>query len=284
MKTKIISLFTALIFFSTLTEAQVGQKIGSDIKDFFHVGGNVLTSPLHFDSKDWINFSAVTSVIGGSFFLDNTARSIALRNHNNTNDNIFSFDKNYIMISLGAATAGIYGYGLFSDNDKIRNLGVQLGESVIYAGAINLAAKSLFGRSRPFTERGHTDFHPFSISDDKVSFPSGHTTVAFAFSTVMAHAVDNIFWKAGWYGFAGMVAVSRIYHDKHWVSDVIFGGAIGYFVGRLVVNHPLNNPGEKQASAGIGHLVKKINKPFYSVGLNFRQSQPVYTFYFGYQF
>ncbi len=276
MKLKIISVFAALIFFSTLIEAQIGKKIESDVKDFFHVGGDVLTSPLHFDSKDWINFSASTAVIGGSFFLDNTVRSAALRNHNNTNDKIFDFDNNYVTIFYGLATAGIYGYGLFAGNDKVRNVAVQLGESVIYAGVFNLVAKSLFGRSRPYTERGHTDFHPLSVSDDKVSFPSGHTTVAFAFSTVMAHAVDNIFWKTGWYGFAGMVAASRIYHDKHWVSDVLFGGAIGYFVGRFVVNHQSNNKNEKMS--------EKNNKPYYSVGINYLQNQPVYTLNLGYQF
>ncbi|MGA7836698.1 MAG: hypothetical protein WB996_01925, partial [Ignavibacteriaceae bacterium] len=66
-------------------------------------------------------------------------------------------------------------------------------------------------------------------------------------------------------------------HDRHWVSDVIMGGAIGYFIGRLVVNHLTNNTGQKELS-------EKKNKPVYSVGFNFRENQPVYTLNFGYQF
>ncbi|NOX66590.1 MAG: phosphatase PAP2 family protein, partial [Chlorobi bacterium] len=47
-------------------------------------------------------------------------------------------------------------------------------------------------------------------------------------------------------GSAGVVGAARIYHDKHWVSDVFLGGAIGYFVGRFVVN--LNNVEDSEFS------------------------------------
>jgi membrane-associated phospholipid phosphatase len=58
----------------------------------------------------------------------------------------------------------------------------------------------------------------------------------FAVSTVMANYLDNTLWKVFWYGSAGLVGAARIYNNKHWVSDVFLGAAIGYFVGRFTVN------------------------------------------------
>ena len=66
--------------------------------------------------------------------------------------------------------------------------------------------------------------------------------VAFAVSTVMADYSDNLFWKSFWYGGAGLVALSRVYHNQHWVSDVFLGGAIGFFVGNFI-----NDYGEKHS-------------------------------------
>lgn len=277
MKTKILSLVATLFLSSSISTAQVFEKIGNDFGDFLKVGGDVFTAPLHFDSDDWKNIAVTTTVFGSGFFFDNTARKFSQRDHTNFKDNLFDIDQYYKTQTAIIVTAGIYGFGLFTNNDKIRNIGLQLGEAVIYSGLITVTVKSLIGRSRPFAQRGHADFHPLNVSDDKVSFPSGHATVAFAFSTVMAHQVDNIFWKAGWFGAAGLVSYARLYHDKHWVSDAIMGSAIGYFVGRFVVNHQTNNSNDVPLS-------EKTNKPFYSTGINFIQNQPVYTLNLGYRF
>lgn len=262
---------------SSVSNAQVFKKIGNDFNDFLKVGGDFFTAPLHFDSGDWGNFAATTAVVGTGFFLDNTVRKFSQQDHTNFKDKLFDIDQYYMTTYAAVATAGIYGVGLISGNDKIRNVAVQLGESVIYAGVITVTLKSLIGRSRPYAQMGHSDFHPFSVKDARVSFPSGHATLAFAFSTVMAHQVDNIFWKTGWFGAAGLVASARVYHDKHWFSDVLMGAAIGYFAGRFVVNHQPDNKGNEEA-------VEKSNKPFYSLGLNFRENQPVYTLNLGYSF
>jgi len=68
------------------------------------------------------------------------------------------------------------------------------------------------------------------------SFPSGHTTGAFAFASVMAMSIDNVYWKTGWYGSAALVGMARIYHNVHWISDTFFAAAISYSVASYVVN------------------------------------------------
>jgi PAP2 superfamily len=277
MKTRILSFVTGLILFTNFSNAQILDKIGNDFNDFLKVGGDYFTAPLHFDSSDWRNLSVSAAMVGGGFFLDNTVRKYSQQNHTNFKNDLFNIDQYYNTKYVVIATAGIYGFGLFADNDKVRNIGVQLGESVIYAGAVGVTIKSLLGRSRPYTNRGHANFQPFTINNDNLSFPSGHVTLSFAFSTVMAHQVDNIFWKAGWFSAAGLVSYARLYHDQHWASDVLMGAAIGYFTGRFVVNNSLNDPDNKELS-------EKTDKPFYSVGVNFLENQPVYTFNIGYEF
>ncbi len=277
MKTKILSFAMWLILFTTFSNAQMLNKIGNDFNDFLKVGGDYFTAPLNFESSDWKNLGITTAMVAGGFFLDNTARSYSQRDHASFKNDLFDIDQYYTTKYVVVATAGIYGFGLLANNDKIRNIGVQLGESVIYAGAVTITLKSLIGRSRPYNNRGHASFKPFNLNNDNFSFPSGHATLAFAFSTVMAHQIDNIFWKTGWFTAAGLVCYARLYHDQHWASDVLMGGAIGYFTGRFVINHSLNNSEEKEAS-------KNMNKPFYSVGINFRENQPVYTLSLAYQF
>jgi membrane-associated phospholipid phosphatase len=277
MKTKMLSFALGLLLFTNFLSAQVFDKIGNDFNDFLKTGGDYFTAPLHFESNDWRNAGIAAAIVGSGFLLDNTARSYSQQNHSNFKDDLFDIDQYYTTKYVVIATAGIYGFGLFANNDGVRNLGVQLGESVIYAGAVTVTLKSLIGRSRPYKNQGHTDFKPFTINNDNLSFPSGHATLAFAFSTVMAHQIDNIFWRVGWFGAATLVSYARLYHNEHWASDVLMGGAIGYFTGRFVVNHSTNNQEDKGS-------VEKEDKPFYSVGINFRDNQPVYTFNVGYQF
>ena len=276
MKIKILSIVTWLILITNFSNAQVFNKIGNDFNDFLKVGGDYFTVPLHFESCDWRNLGISAAIAGGGFFLDNTARSNSQKDHAGFKNNLFNIDQYYTTKYALIATAGIYGFGLFADHDKARSIGIQLGESMFYAGVVTVTLKSIIGRSRPYNNQGHTDFKPFNLNNDNLSFPSGHATLAFAFSTVMAHQVDNIFWKAGWFSAAGLVCYARMYHDQHWLSDVLMGGAIGYFTGRFVVNHPVNNKDET--------AIEKSSKPSYSFGIKLRENQPVYTFNIEYDF
>lgn len=68
---------------------------------------------------------------------------------------------------------------------------------------------------------------------DQYALPSGHTAAAFATASVLAHHVG---WKAAVpaYGFGTYVAVSRMSANKHHLSDVLLGAAVGIAAGRTV--------------------------------------------------
>ncbi len=69
---------------------------------------------------------------------------------------------------------------------------------------------------------------------DNKSFPSGHTSNAFTWATVIDHHYGK---KLGlpMYAFATLVTGSRIHRGSHFLSDVVAGAAVGFIAGRSVV-------------------------------------------------
>ena len=120
-----------------------------------------------------------------------------------------------------------------------------------HVGVASLAAvattgvlKGMVGRGRPYHLgeedvfdpgqglRGNTHFN---------SFPSGHTTLAFALATSLSGEVTERWPRlAGLsrvvgYSAAALTGFSRVYKDKHWGTDVVAGALIGHWVAERVL-------------------------------------------------
>ncbi len=230
--------FISLILsFNSITNAQIVDKVESDVVHFFNTGGDLAVNFSKFDKSTQINLLGSAALIGVSYALDYNSNSLALRNRSKFNDAFFSVDKVYGSGYTLIGIAGLYGYGVLFNNDPVRKLGLETIEAVGYAGIITSILKSVVGRSRPYTGEGKFHFRPFNVHAAYTSFPSGHSTVAFAVSSVLANNTDNTYLKILYYSASTLVAMSRIYHNAHWLSDVVTGGAIGYFVGNFVSSH-----------------------------------------------
>ena len=64
--------------------------------------------------------------------------------------------------------------------------------------------------------------------------PSGHTSSAFGFAASLADDVHPLWAKIGLYTLATGTAWSRVYDNKHWTSDVVFGALVGITSAKLV--------------------------------------------------
>jgi len=126
--------------------------------------------------------------------------------------------------------------GLLFQKYAVRNIGVLILETYIYSGLITLIFKSFFGRWRPFTLHGDFSFYGLTVGpNEQLSFSSGHASVSFALSCVLASTTDNIYLKVFYYSLAVITGLSRIYHDQHWLSDVIMGSFIGILISTMLI-------------------------------------------------
>lgn len=247
MRKKVFILLFLLIFFSLASlDAQtkdtgIFKTIWSDVKISVNDGICTYTSPVRFNSTDWIKAGATIFTTAAFMSLDKDIRKEFLKNHNDTKDKIADAGNVYgNLITPVVVGGGIYSYGLFFKDDYSRETGRMLIEAVIFSGIITDVTKVIAGRSRPYTERGPYFYNMFTFNEGSLSFPSGHTTVAFAMSSVLANRIKNIYASIGLYTFSSVTALSRIYSDKHWASDVVLASAIGYFVGDYISSDKKN--------------------------------------------
>jgi hypothetical protein len=106
-------------------------------------------------------------------------------------------------------------------------------KSSLLGGGATMVLKSIAGRDRPLNSIDDPySFHLFRTSD--ASFPSGHSTVAFAIATSFARETPDKWTDLGFFTLATLTAYSRMHDDKHWASDVVFGAGIGILSARFV--------------------------------------------------
>ena len=124
-------------------------------------------------------------------------------------------------IVTASVTGGAFVASRLSKDEHLRAFGYTMGQAFLTNGILTEGLKFATHRMRP---NG-------SSSD---SFPSGHTSGAFAAATVVTHYYGKK-WGIPLYAFAGLVGVSRIEHGSHWPSDVIAGAALGYISGKAAI-------------------------------------------------
>jgi membrane-associated phospholipid phosphatase len=123
--------------------------------------------------------------------------------------------------TIAPVTAGLFAAGRASTDSRFRAASYDVAQATIVTGLYTGLLKAAVGRTRP-------------DGSDTKSFPSGHTSNAFAWAAVASHHYGP---KVGIpaYALAGFIGASRIERDKHHLSDVVAGATIGFIVGRTVV-------------------------------------------------
>jgi len=117
---------------------------------------------------------------------------------------------------------GSYGTGLIAKNRELTHFGSDLIRAQVLNVVVTQGVKFSVQRERPEGSTSHS-----------YSFPSGHTSSAFATATVVWRHYG---WKAGVPAslVGAWVGASRVQLGKHYLSDVVFGAAVGAVSGRSV--------------------------------------------------
>ena len=159
-----------------------------------------------------------------------------------------------VITSPGAFVIGpvLYVYGRLADHPGVEDLGWHGTEAALVGSGVTGLLKGLLGRARPFVS-ADTNPRDFKLlkgfsSSSRQSFPSGHTTTAFAVASSVTSEVQRMWPRYTWYvgpvlyGGATMVGLSRMFHNQHWASDVALGAGVGTFAGLKVVRYSHAHP------------------------------------------
>ncbi|HEY8734688.1 MAG TPA: phosphatase PAP2 family protein [Puia sp.] len=216
------------------------------------------TSPFRATGSDWLKiggFAAATTAV--ALFADKPINRLAvdIRNKSSTAVSVSSYVTNFGGLYEGYTLAAFAAYGYIFKKEKTKTTTFLATQAYITGSIIELSMKFLTGRQRPFyydpaTGKNNNTWHgPFyQFQKDKngnkpdnssySSFPSGHTTVAFAAATVFAMEYKDTKWAPVLaYSVSSLIGLSRIMQNAHWTSDVMVGAALGYLCGRQVVNN-----------------------------------------------
>jgi hypothetical protein len=122
-----------------------------------------------------------------------------------------------------AMAVGTYAFGRWRNKPKVAHLGMDLVQAQVLTEMLVEPLKFSTQRLRP-------------DGSNSLSFPSGHAAITFAAATVIER---HLGWRKAilGYGIASYVAASRLHDNRHWLSDVVFGAAVGSVAGRTVVHH-----------------------------------------------
>lgn len=202
----------------------------------------IWTSPFHMRKRDvkwWL-------LVGGA-----TAALIAT---DTRTSNVFENGRTQVrwgnrISNVGAVytvipvTAGFYGFGVLTDDPKARETGVLGTEALLDALIVAQVLKVAARRNRPDAVSDKGEFFAGGTA-----FPSGHAIESWALASVIAHEYDRTKWVPVLaYGLAGVVTAARFTAQKHYASDLFFGAAAGWFIGRYVYkthqDHALHHHG-----------------------------------------
>lgn len=193
---------------------------------------HVVTAPLRWQQPQWQDFGlAALAVAGTAVVIDRPLRD-EMRRHNGNSKFMRDVERFGAEYSLGVL-GGFFVAGTLGDNEKALQVAQDgLAASIIASGIVTPAIKYTVGRSRPSQSDAVYRFRPFSGA---ASFPSGHTTQAFAVASVISAHYDETWIKYTSYSVAGLAGLARSYHQAHFASDVVAGALVGTLVGQSVV-------------------------------------------------
>jgi membrane-associated phospholipid phosphatase len=274
---KNILLLSLFLFCSIPNSAQENKTINyfdtiiNDAEIFFVDGYSFYTSPLRMNATEWAAAAGIGLGTYGLINLDGQMRKLITEKVDQNKSDFWIFFEKYGVIQYAEiAGAATYAVGLFSNQDDVRILGRMMVQSLTYSGLSTMFVRMIAGRKRPPFTDNHLDFAGFETDNRFQSFPSGHVTVAFAFSTVLAEYFDTPWSRIGFYSLAGLASAERLINSQHWFSDVVLGALVGIAGGLHVINEEAKR--EKVQNRGL-----VITPSFGGINLRYYLNSVSYT-------
>ena len=143
---------------------------------------------------------------------------------NTSFDPTFKFITNSVSpMSIGAPIV-VLGIGIIQKDSSLKSKGIFMVEALCLNAFTTTALKMAFKRDRPFVTYPYLDKQ---ADAGTYSFPSGHTSSAFAFATSISLAFPKWYVIAPSYVYACAAGYSRMHLGVHFPSDILAGAIVG---------------------------------------------------------
>jgi len=208
-------------------------------KSYWTVTKKIPTGPVRWKTGEWIAFSGI--IAGGTviYLFDDQIRDWIQRKPTQAKDETakYGFEPWGSGVYPAMFLGGFYLFGLAAKKSLPRQVAMAGVQAFIMTRIATVVIKQLTHRHRPYQDdppnprlwEGPIANWHFD------SFPSGHTSSAFALATLFSSVYRDKIWVGILsYGIATGVAWSRVYDNQHWASDVFIGAALGYAIGKTV--------------------------------------------------
>jgi len=210
---------------------------GEYLQGYLYDTGQILSSPLRWQGRDWLTASFVVAASVGMYAYDQDIKEWFQDKRNSTTDNLAK-----VFTPIGnplfavPAMGLVYLYGEHRQSEKAKRIGLLGVESIVLSGVFTGALKFATHRPRPDTGERYNKWEASRFfSTDNLSFPSLHTSTAFSMAKVLAAEADNPYVTPVVYALASLVGLARLNDNDHWASDAFVGAAIGYFTAAAVL-------------------------------------------------
>nr|WP_315250443.1 phosphatase PAP2 family protein [uncultured Flavobacterium sp.] len=150
-------------------------------------------------------------------------KKINLNRNTNLESTMIGITNSAMPVSVGAPII-IYAVGFIEKDSTTKKKAIFIGESLAASVFISLALKSITKRDRPYQTYPEIE----NVTEESSSsFPSAHTSTAFATATSLSMAYPKWYVIAPSFVWAGAVGYSRMYLGVHYPADVFAGAIVG---------------------------------------------------------
>ncbi len=209
--------------------SSIGRLFLYDTKQIFLGAKHAISRPLHWKKKDFTTLGIVVSSALALSTVDDETSAYFIRQKPPQFFQEVGFNSGNPQVYF-LTNAGLYGYGLFTKNEKIRKLSVLIIASSFTSGFIQSVSKTAFGRVRPLNGYKSNKFRFWSNEAAFHSFPSGHTVLSVTMAHAIAKQFNNPWSKVAAYTLGAIAPASRLFSGAHWLTDVGIGAVLSIAV------------------------------------------------------
>ncbi len=209
------------------------------IKSYLYDSKSFIVSPAKWKAKQWIELGAVAGIGVLAYTQDEKIQKYFINHQSGAADNLSKYVFEPIGNGIGTSViiGGLYVGGRLAKDKRLAGTSLTAAKAFIVSTVCAQAVKQLAHRHRPYQDEipDHARWEGPFADIHYNSFSSGHSTAAFSLATVFALEYSKTVWVPVLaYSLASGTAVSRLYDNHHWASDVVIGSALGFVTGRFM--------------------------------------------------